>query len=137
MRRDRGASTGAPLADRRPGTDNFHTPAEAARILHVPLRRILEWLAAGEIEAEQDPISGRWSIPEASLKGSEPAKQTEEELAWVYEKDRLLAELRKWRDRAERERERAERLRSEVEGLRKDLEVERMRQGRRSGASEQ
>lgn len=126
------------MTEQRPGTNGggFHTPAEAARILHVPLRRILEWLAAGEIEAEQDPVSGRWSIPDASLKGSEPAKQTEEELAWVYEKERLLAELGEWRARAEREHERAEGLRSEVEGLRKDLEVERMRRHQIGGAPE-
>ena len=126
------------MAERRPGAsgDGSYTPAEAARILHVPLRRILEWLAAGEIEAEQDSISGRWSIPEASLKGSGPARQTEEELAWAYEKERLLAELSEWRARAERERERAERLRGEVEGLRRELEVERMRGGRRIGTPE-
>lgn len=97
---------------------------------------MLEWLAAGEIEAERDPVSGRWSIPEGSLKGSEPARQTQEELAWVYEKERLLVELGEWRARAEHERERAERLRGEVEGLRRELEVERMRRSRHGGTSE-
>ena len=120
------------MSERR-NADGFRTPAEAARILHVPLRRVLEWLAAGEIEAEQDPISGRWSIPESALEVSEPARQTQEELAWVYEKERLLAELREWRTRAERERERAEGLLNEVEALRRDLEVERMRRGRHGG----
>ncbi|MDP9478376.1 MAG: hypothetical protein M3R38_22290 [Actinomycetota bacterium] len=123
------------MTERRNG-DGFRTPAEAARILHVPLRRVLEWLAAGKIEAEQDPVSGRWSIPESALEISEPARQSQEELAWVYEKERLLAELGEWRARAERERERAEELRGEVEGLRRDLEVERMRRGRREGTSE-
>ena len=126
------------MTEERPGTngDGFRTPAEAARILRVPLRRVLEWLAAGEIEAERDPISGRWSIPEGSLKGSEPARQTQEELAWVYEKERLVAELGEWRVRAERERERAEKLRDEVEGLRRELEVARMRRSRREGTAE-
>ncbi len=126
------------MAEGRSGAngDGYRTPAEAARILHVPLRRVLGWLADGEIEAEWDPVSGRWSIPESSLKGSEPARQTQEELAWVYEKERLLAELGEWRARAERERERAEGLRGEVEGLRRELEVERMRRGRRGGTSE-
>ena len=126
------------MAERHPKTDGggFHTPAEAARILHVPLRRVLEWLAAGEIEAERDPVSGRWSIPDSALKGSEPAKQTEEELAWVYEKERLLAELGECRAQAKRERERAEKLWGEVEGLRRDLEVERMRRGRRGETPE-
>ncbi len=97
----------------------------------MPLRRVLEWLAAGEIEAKQDPVSGRWRIPEDSLKGSEPVRQTEEEMAWVYEKERLLAELGGWRARAESEHDRAEGLRAEVERLRRDLEVERMRRTRR------
>ncbi|MDP9474505.1 MAG: helix-turn-helix domain-containing protein [Actinomycetota bacterium] len=126
------------MTERRTGTnkDGFRTPAEAARILHVPLRRVLEWLAAGEIEAEQDPVSGRWMIPQSFLKGSDPAKQTEEEMAWAYEKERLLAELHEWRARAERERGRAERLQDELEGLRKELEVDRLRQGRGGGTSE-
>ena len=123
------------MAEQRSGGD-FRTPAEAARLLHVPLRRVLEWLAAGEIEAEQDPTSGRWRIPAASLKGSEPARRTEEELAWAYEKERLLAELSEWRTRAGREQKRAERLQSEVEGLRRELEVERMRRGGRGRAPE-
>ena len=124
------------MTERRRGTDGdgFYTAAEAARVLHVPLRRVLEWLAAGEIDAERDPLSGRWSIPEASLKGSEPARQTEEEMAWLYEKERLLAELHEWKARAEHERERAARLRDELEGLRKELEVDRLRQGRGGGA---
>jgi excisionase family DNA binding protein len=42
---------------------DFYTPSEVAKILRVPLRRILERLAAGEIEAEKDPRSGRWRVP--------------------------------------------------------------------------
>ena len=126
------------MTERRPEAngDGSHTPAEAARILHVPLRRVLGWLASGEIEAEQDPVSGRWSIPESSLKGSEPARETEEQLAWMYEKERLLAELGKLRTRAEQERERADGLQSEVEGLRRALEVEKMKQNGRGATSE-
>ena len=126
------------MTERRRGIngDGFYTPAEAARILHVPLRRVLEWLAAGEIEAERDPLSGRWMIPQSSLKGSDPARQTQEEMAWLYEKERLLAELHEWKARAEHERERAERLQGELEGLRKELEVDRLMQGRGGGTSE-
>lgn len=126
------------MVERRLGAkgDVSHTPAEAARILHVPLRRVLEWLASGEIKAEQDPISGRWSIPESSLEGSEPVKQTEEELAWVYEKERLLAELGGWRARAERARGLTKKLRVKVEGLRRALEVEKMKQNERGGTPE-
>ena len=121
------------MADRAVGAkrDGSCTPVEAARILHVPLRRVLEWLASGEIEAEQDPFSGKWSISKSSLQISEPVKQTEAELAWVYEKERLLAELSGWRARAERERTLTEKLRGEVEGLRRALEVEKMKQNGR------
>ncbi len=118
---------------RRRAQGDFHTPSEAARILHVPQRRVLEWLAAGEIEAEKDPVSGRWKIPKGSLAGSGPARRTEEELAWRYERERLLSELHDWRARAERERERADRLEEQVETLRRTLEVERMRGGGRGG----
>ena len=118
---------------RRRAQGYFLTPSEAARILHVPQRRVLEWLAAGEIEAEKDPTSGRWKIPKRSLAGSGPARRTEEELAWRYERERLLSELHEWRARAERERERANRLEEQVEALRRALEVERMRGGGRGG----
>ena len=124
--------SGGLLAEQRrgPSADGSYTPVEAARILHVPLRRILEWLATGEIEGAQDPASGRWSIPGSSLEGTEPVRQTEEELAWVYEKERILAELNGWRVRAVREHELNEKLRGEVEGLRRALEVEKMKQER-------
>ncbi len=116
---------------------DFYTPSQAARVLRMPLRSVLEWLAAGEIEAELDPLNGRWKIPEASLKSSEPVRQTEEELAWRYEKERLLAELHGERERADLEQERADREhgraeqeRVAAEGLRRELEVERMKGGR-------
>ena len=45
-----------------PGRD-FYTLPEAAQILEVPQRRLLERLETGEIEGERDPHSGRWKIP--------------------------------------------------------------------------
>jgi tryptophanyl-tRNA synthetase len=45
-----------------PGRD-FYTLPEAAQILDVTQRRLLEWLETGEIEGERDPQSGRWKIP--------------------------------------------------------------------------
>lgn len=119
-----------PAAAGRPASRDSYTLSEVAEILHVPLRRVLEWLAAGEIAAEQDPFSGRWRVSRGSLEGSEPARQTEEELAWRYEKERLLLKLHEERAQADRERERADRLQAQVEGLRRDLEVERMRGAR-------
>jgi excisionase family DNA binding protein len=42
---------------------DFYTLTEAARVLGVPQRRLLEMLETGEIEGEQDPQSSRWKIP--------------------------------------------------------------------------
>ena len=86
---------------------DFYTPSEAAQILDVPLRRILERSAAGEIEAEKDPLTGRWRIPKKSLNGSETGRLTEGEAEWRQEKALLLAELHRERARADRELERA------------------------------
>ena len=44
-------------------TKDFYTVAEAARLLEVGQRRILQMLEAKEIEGRQDPNSGRWKIP--------------------------------------------------------------------------
>jgi hypothetical protein len=43
-------------------TRDFYTLAEAARVLEIPQRRLLEMLEAGEIVGEQDPQSSRWYI---------------------------------------------------------------------------
>lgn len=43
-------------------TRDFYTLAEAARVLEIPQRRLLEMLEAGEIEGEQDPNSSRWQV---------------------------------------------------------------------------
>jgi excisionase family DNA binding protein len=111
---------------------DFYTPSEVAKILGVPLRRILERSAAGEIEAEKDPRSGRWRIPKKSLDGSETGRLSEGEAEWRQEKALLLAESHRERARADkelekrangerekaaRERERAEVLRSRLRDL--------------------
>ena len=43
-------------------TKDFYTLIEAARVLEIPQRRLLEMLETGEIEGEQDPLSSRWQI---------------------------------------------------------------------------
>jgi excisionase family DNA binding protein len=48
---------------------DFYTLAEAARVLEVPQRRLLEMLETGEIEGEQDPQSSRWRIPKQAVHG--------------------------------------------------------------------
>lgn len=131
-----GWGAGGAVAEREPvaaggqARGDSYTLSEVAEILHVPLRSVLEWLEAGEIAAEQDPTSGRWRVPKSTLKGSEPAKQTEEELAWRYEKERVLLKLHEARVQADRERERANQLQVQVDGLRRELEVERMKGSR-------
>ncbi len=74
------------LPARESGRDFFYTPSEAARLLQVPLRSVLKWLEAGEVEAELDSLNGRWKIPKASLKGFGAVGQKEEELVWRYER---------------------------------------------------
>jgi hypothetical protein len=108
---------------------NFYTPSEVAQILGVPLRRILERSAAGEIEAEKDPRSGRWRILKKSLDGSETGRLTKGEAEWRQEKALLVAESRRERARADKElekrangeREKAARERERAEGLRRRL----------------
>src|SRR5215212_7093396 len=43
-------------------TRDFYTLVEAAQVLEIPQRRLLEMLETGEIEGEQDPRSSRWQI---------------------------------------------------------------------------
>ncbi len=122
-------------------TKNFYTPSEIAQILGVPHRRILEQLAAGEIEAERDPRTGRWKIPKSTLNGTETTGLTEAEAAWQDEKALLQADLHRERARADRERERANREQEKAarelkraEGLRtrlKELKAERSKGVRR------
>ena len=122
-------------------SNDFYTPLEAARILGVSHRRILERLTAGEIEAELDPHTGRWRIPKGSVNSSETTQLTEAELAWRDEKALLQAELHKEqaradeeRERANREQEKAARERERAEGLRralKELRAKRSEGGRR------
>jgi len=62
---------------------DFYTLTEAARVLGVPQRRLLEMLETGEIEGEQDPQSSRWKIPrhavdEPVTAGPSPEGPTEE-----------------------------------------------------------
>jgi|SRR5215211_8910820 len=48
-------------------TRDFYTLAEAARVLEIPQRRLLEMLDTGELEGEQDPQSSRWNIPKHAV----------------------------------------------------------------------
>jgi excisionase family DNA binding protein len=46
---------------------DFYTLPEAAQVLEVPQRRLLEMLETGEIAGEQDPQSSRWKIPKHAV----------------------------------------------------------------------
>jgi vacuolar-type H+-ATPase subunit I/STV1 len=47
---------------------DFYTLAEAARILEVTQRRLLEMLETGEVEGERDARSSRWMIPKHTVR---------------------------------------------------------------------
>ena len=62
---------------------HFYTLSEAARVLELPQRRLLEKVEAGEIEGEQDPHSSRWMISKRAVDelvsaGPSPEVRTEE-----------------------------------------------------------
>ena len=128
---------------------DFYTPSEAAKLLRVPQRRVLELLDAGQIEAERDPRTGRWRVPKDSLNASETQRltelltggedelrarlrTTEEALSALEEQARALREernrLREERDRLGEERDR---LGEERDNLRAELEAERSKGLRR------
>jgi excisionase family DNA binding protein len=56
----------------------FYTLTEAARVLEVPQRRLLEMIETGELEGEQDPQSSRWKIPKHAVDELAPADPSPE-----------------------------------------------------------
>jgi len=126
-----------------PGRD-FYTLPEAAQILELSQRRLLEWLETGEIEGERDPQSGRWKIPKqaADERGSAEtsAEEDTEESAGEFAEmmrelvdelgnlHRQVGHLKSRLDRARRaEREEREQLLSELEQAREGHRRERER----------
>jgi excisionase family DNA binding protein len=105
---------------------DFYTPSEVAKLLRVPQRRVLEWLAAGEIEAERDPRTGRWRIPRETLNVSETERLTEllteEQLARLQTTEEALSALE---EQARALRKERDRLREERDRLREELDAER------------
>jgi DNA repair exonuclease SbcCD ATPase subunit len=117
----------------------FYTLTEAARILEIPQRRLLEMLETGGIAGEQDPQSSRWKIPKHAVDELAPADSSPESPAeeipeqstemiqdLVGELDNLQREvghLRHRLDRARRaEREERELLLAELERHRQHRE---------------
>ena len=62
-------------------TRDFYTLQEAAQILEVSQRRLLDRLESGEIEGEQDPQSARWKIPKHAVDERVSADPSPEETA--------------------------------------------------------
>jgi excisionase family DNA binding protein len=52
----------------------FYTVSEAAKVLGVGQRRVLEMLETKEIEGERDPASSRWRIPKRAIHGLAPGE---------------------------------------------------------------
>ncbi len=93
---------------------DFYTPAEVAKLLRVPQRRILELLDAGQIEAERDPRTGRWRVPKDSLNASETERLTE---LLTEGEEELRARLRTTEEALSTLEERARALRKERDRL--------------------
>jgi hypothetical protein len=123
---------------------DFYTLPEAAELLELAQRRLLEKLESGEVEGERDPQSGRWKVSrqavdelvsaEASAEdpAEEPPGPTAEMLRDLVEEmgelHRQVGHLRSRLDRARRaEREERERLQAELEQAREGHHRERER----------
>ena len=128
-------------------TRDFYTLPEAAQILEVPQRRLLEGLETGEIEGERDPQSGRWKIPkhaadervsaEPSPEGAtedsqeQAAEMLRELVGELGDLHRQVGHLKSRLERARRtEREEREQLLAELEQEREGHRQERERADR-------
>ncbi len=125
-------------------TRDFYTLSEAAQVLEISQRNLLQRLETGEIEGEQDPQSGRWKIPkqaadERVATASAPEDATEEPYGESAEMlrglvdelgdlHRQLGHLRSRLDRARRaEKEEREHLLGELEQAQEGHRQERER----------
>ena len=123
---------------------DFYTLPEAAELLELAQRRLLEKLESGEVEGERDPQSGRWKVSRQSVDelvsaeasaedpAEEPPGPTAEMLRDLVEEmgelHRQVGHLRSRLDRARRaEREERERLQAELEQAREGHHRERER----------
>ena len=123
---------------------DFYTLPEAAQLLEMAQRRLLDRLESGEIEGERDPQSGRWKVSrqavdellseDASAEG--PAEEPPERSAAMLrglvdelaELHRQVGHLRSRLDRARRaEKEERERLQAQLEQGREGHRRERER----------
>ena len=123
---------------------DFYTLPEAAQLLELAQRRLLERLESGEIEGERDPQSGRWKVskqavdelvsedPSAEGPAEEPPERSAEMLRGLMDElgelHRQVGHLRSRLDRARRaEKEERELLLAELEQERESRRRERER----------
>jgi hypothetical protein len=125
---------------------DFYTLPEAAQLLEMAQRRLLERLESGEIEGERDPQSGRWKVSkqavdelvseeETSAEGPGEEESPDRSSALLRglvdelgELHRQVGYLRSRLDRARRaEKEERERLQAELEQEREGHRRERER----------
>jgi hypothetical protein len=126
---------------------HFYTLSEAARVLEIPQRRLLEKVETGEIEGEQDPHSSRWMISKravdelvsAGLSSEVPTEEFPERSAQMIRElvdqlgnlHRQVGHLRTRLDRARRaENDEREHLLAELEQERERHRLERERADR-------
>jgi excisionase family DNA binding protein len=120
----------------------YYTLTEAARVLEVPQRRLLQMIETGELEGEQDPQSSRWKIPKHAVdkrvptdpSPESPAKEIQERSTELIQQlvddlsnlQREVGRLRSQLDRARRaESEERELLLAELEQEREGRRQER------------
>ena len=65
----------------------FYTLPEAAKVLEVGQRRILQMLETKELEGEQDPVSGRWKIAKHAVDKLAPEEPLETKELPVSQED--------------------------------------------------
>ena len=74
---------------------DYYSAADAARILKMSKRRVLQLLQEGQLEGQQDE-SGRWRVAMHSVHA---AKETRNQQEMPREAATSLAEVREWIDR--------------------------------------
>jgi len=128
-------------------TRDFYTLSEAAQVLEISQRNLLQRLETGEIEGERDPQSGRWKIPKHAADErvsadaapedatEEPYGESAEMLRGLVDElsnlHRQLGHLRSRLDRARRaEKEEREHLLGELEQAQEGHRQERERADR-------
>ncbi len=113
---DHGPESGFSHDQAKPET---YTPAQAATVLNVSKRQVLNFLNRGELVGDKDPDTGRWSIPRSHMQQLRQHRE-EEERKKPPKPDEKNADL-------------VEALRDQIEDLRArlDREQEANRENRR------